>query len=355
MTGEGRLYGWGRSRVAATVLALIAPAVSMGAGRVEIVSTASIRGGQVRIGDIAELRGFADGERSAQLKETILFDAPPPGERRTFHFGEIREALYERGINLGEIELRGAAQVTVTRIRDAGVGDSEKPGGEPGSSGSQTLQAWLLEHIQGQFAEYQGRADIQFSRTQESVRALSLRGPVFEFRMKRDDGPSLGLVSFAVQVLKDHQVQQTVHILAEVALLRTVAVASRSINRGRTIESSDVQLVERRFSRLTHLGQTDLRRIVGYEARRFMDRGKLIDDRDVKEVPLVRRHELVTVWNRSGGLAIRTVGKALGSGGLGDSIEIKSERSGERYPARIVGVRTVEAGAVVRTGAGENG
>ena len=355
MTGQGRLHGWGRSRGVAAILALMAPALSTGAGRVEINSVASIRGPHVRIADIAELRGFGEGEPAAQFKELILFDAPPPGERRTFHVREIREALYDRGVNLGEIELRGSARVTVTRVRDAENADPGHSGGAPGSSGSQTLQVWLLEHIQRQFAEYQGRADVQLSHTQDAVRALSRRGPECEFRMKDDRGPRLGVVSFAVQVLRDHRVQQTVHILAEVALLRTVAVAARPINRGRTIEPSDMKLVERRFGRLTHLGQTDPTRIVGYEARRFIDRGNLINNRDVKEVPLVRRNELVTVWNRSGGVAIRTVGKALGSGKLGDAIEIKSERSGERYLARIVGVRTVEAGSAVESGAGENG
>jgi flagella basal body P-ring formation protein FlgA len=75
---------------------------------------------------------------------------------------------------------------------------------------------------------------------------------------------------------------------------------------------------------------------------RFIERGELISLRDVKPVPLVRRNDLVTVWNRRGAVVVRTVGKALGTGALGQEIEVKSERSGRKYLARVTGVRTVE-------------
>ena len=94
--------------------------------------------------------------------------------------------------------------------------------------------------------------------------------------------------------------------------------------------------------RLDQIGETDLRLIAGQEARRFIERGELVCLRDVKPTPLVHRNELITVWNRRGAVVVRTVGKALGTGALGEQIEVKSERSGKRYLARVSGLRTVE-------------
>jgi flagella basal body P-ring formation protein FlgA len=49
---------------------------------------------------------------------------------------------------------------------------------------------------------------------------------------------------------------------------------------------------------------------------------------------------------------LKTVGKALGTGGAGEVIEVKSERSGRVYAARITGERVVEvAGAAGGEGA----
>jgi flagella basal body P-ring formation protein FlgA len=337
--------GWARAAVAACLVLGSARAVR--AGNLRLVERASVSGPQVTVGDIAYLEGFFDTEQQASLASLVLFEAPKPGGRKMAGLPEIREALYGLGVNLGEVLLCGSTRVEIRRPWEAGgVSEVEPPAENAGQDriGPVTLETYLRAHIAKQFDDYGGRVEVQFSRTQAANQALSLTIPEFEFRIRDTGGGKLGLVSNTVEVLKENKKVHTIHILANVALVRDVVVAARPINRGLTIEAEDIRMSERRFVRLDQMGEIDARLIVGQQARRFIDRGEMICLRDVKSVPLVRRNELVTVWNRSGAVVIRTVGKALGSGSLGDEVEIKSERSGKRYLAKVTGVRTVEVG-----------
>jgi flagella basal body P-ring formation protein FlgA len=325
----------------AALAALVAgPGPEVQAGQLRFVERADVTGPQVTLGELAYLEGFFDSECETALADTVLFEAPEPGRRRVVDLREVREALYAAGINLGEVLLCGASRIEIRRPQgaddasgSAGQGDIERPN---------TLEDYLRAHIVASFREYDGKVEVRFSRTQAANKALDLSGPEFEFRLPPAGPPKLGLVSCAVEILREGRSLQTVHVLANVLLVRSVAVAARPINRGRIISAEDIHMSERRFSRLDQIGETDSRRLAGQEAVRFIERGELISLRDVKPVPLVRRNDLVTVWNRSGAVVVRTVGKALGTGALGQEIEVKSERSGKKYLARVTGVRTVE-------------
>lgn len=337
-------HGWGLACGAGLACALWSSVAAAEAGRVELLANATVSGPGIRVGDLGRLREFSDEQERAALESLVLFESPAAGDRRIVFLDEIREALYSQGVNLGQVILGGSARVEVRRSAGSGVPTESvaADGGEPRPAGSGTLEAFLRSSIQKRFSNYAGRVEVRFSRTQAASRALSLRAPEFEFRLEDKGEARLGVASYAVQVIREGERVQTVHVLADSALIRKVAVAVRAINRGRTIERSDVGMSERRFTRLDRIGRSDVGQVVGQQARGFIEQGKMIGVRDVKAVPLVKRNELVTVWNRRGSVSVRTVGKALSSGSLGEEIEVKSERSGKRYTARITGLRTVE-------------
>jgi len=338
--------GWWIGLAAVAGLGL-GPVASLSAGNLRFVERATISGPQVTLGDVAYLEGFFDTEQEAALAAMVLCEAPAPGRRQVVETPELRETLYRLGVNLGEVLLSGSTRVEIRRPHgadDLAGGHSEAQEDHPLPNAAPTLEAYLREHIAEQFADYGGRVEVQFSRTQAANTALSFTRPEFDFRVLAGAAPKLGLVSYAVEVFKETERLQTLHILANVSLVRTVVVAARPINRAGLVDSEDIRMSEQRFVRLDQIGETDSRLIVGQEARRFIERGELISLREVKATPLVRRNELVTVWNRRGAVVVRTVGKALGTGALGEEIEVKSERSGKRYLACVTGMRTVEVG-----------
>ena len=333
--------------VATAALVILLAAGDARAGTIRVLAQCVVDQPQVTLGDVAQLRAFPDRAQESMLAELVLFDAPEPGTRAVYSAAEIREQLYAHAVNLAEVLLTGSARVQVTR-----PGDIEAPNGEPGNepgagaaaaTGPPTLERAIRRFVRERLADMGGAADLQLSRTQAANKALALAGPEFDFRVRSSNVRRLGLVSFEVDILRGREQVQTLHILGELALRRSVVVAAKPINRGQVVSEEHVRLAERRFRRPEQLGETDPQQVRDKEARRFIDRGAMITARDVKTIPLVRRGDLVTVWNRSSGVSLKTVGKALGTGGLGEVIEVKSERSGRRYAARITGGRTVEA------------
>ncbi len=332
----------------ASVLAVFAMcAVATGTATAQCVTVrllpeVRVDGDIVRLADVAALSVVCEAEMYVAVGAVVLGDAPKPGGRLLLSVADVREQLYDQQINLADVRLVGSSAVRVTRTMPADAEPLEAALSAEDPAQIPTLEAAIRRYVSEQLADLGGAPDVQFSRTQSAAQALSLARPEYDFRIRSSNVRDLGLVSFEVEVLRGGEVAQTVPILAQVALVRKVVVAATTINRAQVIDEQHVVRAERRFSRGDHLGETSLSRIVGQEARRFVDRGELVTVRDVKSVPLVRRGDLVTVWNCSGSVRLKTVGKALGGGCLGETVEIKSERSGRRYSARITGPGTVE-------------
>jgi len=347
----------GRGCAAAVGLTLLVGSLASAAS-IRLWPSAVTDGELIRLQDVARLEGFAP-ELRQRAGMVVVARAPQPGGRITITLEDIRQQLYEAGVNLATVLLRGSGSCEVSRPMREPAQPRVKPEPSDASSdrqarwpapagphGPRTLEWALREHIAASLAHLDGRVQVRFSRA--SQQALSLSEPEYTFRIQNRTNRALGLVSFDVQVFRNGTLAQRVPIVAEVALVKPVVVARRPINRGAIIRAKDVALTERRFTRLEDIGLTDLAAVVGQEARRFMERGTLIRARDVRPLPLVRRGQLVTVWNRSGPIVVKAVGKALDSGSYGQVVQVKSERSGQTFYATVSGPRTVVIGPDVQ-------
>ena len=85
-----------------------------------------------------------------------------------------------------------------------------------------------------------------------------------------------------------------------------------------------------------------LETLVGQEVRRAVYAGHVILPGDLGPPTLVRRNDVVTMIFRSGALGLRTEGRALGNGGLGERVEIMNLDSRMVVRAMVTGARQVE-------------
>jgi flagella basal body P-ring formation protein FlgA len=87
---------------------------------------------------------------------------------------------------------------------------------------------------------------------------------------------------------------------------------------------------------------SEVERFVGLEARRPLFAGRVVRASDVQVPRAVRRQEAVTIHFKRGALTLRTEGRAMADGAVGDSVDILLE--GRRAPisARIIGPGLVE-------------
>lgn len=331
---------------------------------VELWPTAVVTADRVLLEDVARIRAAADTSLASALRACEITSSPSPGGLSVIGLDDVSDALVRAGINLTHVILRGSLHCQVSRPsgavstrpvanrarRVAGTpatrpaaglrAATHDDAGTPFADDPGTLDAAVRKFLAARLASLGGEPQIRFSPT--ARRALALAGPAYTFRVRPRSNDLLGLVTLEADVLEGGRVTQTVPIVAEVALLKSIVVTRRPINRGQILEERDLMLVERQFTRVGDIGLSDIQPLLGQEANRFLDSGALIAARDVQSRPLVRRGDLVTVWVRQGGLVVKTVAKALRPGVYGETIEVKNEVTKETFPVTVTGPGTAE-------------
>lgn len=87
----------------------------------------------------------------------------------------------------------------------------------------------------------------------------------------------------------------------------------------------------------------DLGAIIGKQARISMYQGRPIRLSDVGPPTVVERNQIVTMTFRRGALSLRTEGRALDPGGVGDSVRVLNLDSRRTIFATVIGSGHVEA------------
>ncbi len=114
--------------------------------------------------------------------------------------------------------------------------------------------------------------------------------------------------------------------------------AKKKIARGEALSLRNLSKERIRFERFRALPVQDIQ---GLQAKHHITKGKLITERDVERVDLVRRGEFVSVVLKESSLEIDMSAKALQAGTLNDIILIQNRR-GKRLRARVIGKNLVE-------------
>lgn len=307
------------------------------AGTVRMWPTAVVVGDTIVLSDLCELQGF-DRQTEQMLSGLVITTAPAPGETRVVNLEALRSVLSAGGANMARVTLSGAGQCRVTRPsvsvasqsgsvlkrdarRTAGRVSHSAATPRSGADDPTTLRQAVLDHFEAEFARYGGRADVVFDRTAGGT--LGLSGPAYRFAVRRLSGTPLGLVQLQVDVVADGKTVQTVPMVAQVSMYRSVVVAHRAINAGATIQASDVELQSLTFAKLDQLGLDEVFRVIGQRAKRFLSAGTVVQPGQLEQVPLVTRGQLVRLTSVSGSVQVVTSAKAMREGLLGQTIPVR--------------------------------
>lgn len=114
--------------------------------------------------------------------------------------------------------------------------------------------------------------------------------------------------------------------------------ASRTLRVGTVLAAADLRVAKGEDETADALRQE----MVGKEVRRAIYVGRVISERDLGPPTLIRRNDVVTMVYRSGSLGLRTQGRSLGSGGMGETVEILNLDTRLKVRATITGPNRVE-------------
>lgn len=132
-----------------------------------------------------------------------------------------------------------------------------------------------------------------------------------------------------------------IFVTVNTALPAEVVVARHPIQRGDIIGKDDLMLERKDLAKLHKDYYQDSSTLIGQKARRRLSRGAVITPSSTEAVKMVKRGADVQILAMSPKFRIRMKGKALGSGGLGDTIKVKNKSSGRELTGMIIAAGTV--------------
>lgn len=107
----------------------------------------------------------------------------------------------------------------------------------------------------------------------------------------------------------------------------TRPIMKRNVKRGEQITSADIELKSFPPSRIAKTAIAENNEIVGMTAARSMKAGSFIKRGDLITPKLVKKNQLVTLLFEKAGLTLKTRGKAMADGELGETVSVLNIQS----------------------------
>jgi len=119
----------------------------------------------------------------------------------------------------------------------------------------------------------------------------------------------------------------TVYLSAQIQLYGKVIQTTTPLTRGHILKASDLVAAEEDLSRIRYGYFIDKKNLIGKQLKRQLPQGRIIRANYVKSKTLVKRGELVSIIAENTGYSVKMTGTAMGSGALGDRIQVKNSSS----------------------------
>lgn len=153
-----------------------------------------------------------------------------------------------------------------------------------------------------------------------------------------------GAVNMALVVRVNGVLEKNLPLRLIVDAKTEMVVANRQLLTGTVLTEADLSLQLHDVAQAGGLHVRAIEDAVGKKLKAAVRSGGPIRSNQLEKVPVVRSGQLVTIVAESDGFRITVTGRAKGSGGVGDSINVENLDSRKQFPARIVDSTTVEAG-----------
>lgn len=136
----------------------------------------------------------------------------------------------------------------------------------------------------------------------------------------------------------------TIYQNANVQVFDRVMVAGRVLNRGTILRAADLRSERRELSALTGGYEIAPERLVGKRLQRALTAGAVIPPNAVRQVPVVRRGETVTIFVENQGMKVSSSGAALDDGYLGERLQVRNSSSERVVEGMVTEGRRIEIG-----------
>lgn len=197
-------------------------------------------------------------------------------------------------------------------------------------------EAHILKRLEGQ--DLASAPRIVFAELDPRLKLRQCQGPLATY-----DPPSpkdLGRLSIGVRC--DDNPGWSLFVSAQVAADIQVVVSKGALSRNQVLSAEDLDTQVLASERLYGGYIQDLEQVIGKKMRRDLNPGQALSTTMLVLPKAVSFGSLVTLISKSGGFEVRMQGKALGTGGVGESIRVENIKSKRKVSGVILGQNLVE-------------
>lgn len=287
---------------------------------VTLKAAVEIESDAIRLGDIALLEQDTE-DRVRDLGETVVGQAPLPGQTRFVDADYIRIRLRQAGYATDRILFRGADDVRVTR----------KAATLPAARIREAVETAIRNRMPWR-SEGVTISNIRFD---ESLPLPTGRLSYCIVPNRNED--YLGQILIALHLFVDGEPFRKIWVNADISVMADVVVVSRPLGRNQPVETPHIT-VERRD--LAHLPSDAIRRVddvVGNRTTRMLYPGTVMQASMIALPPLVKRGDIVKIVAVSGPMTISATGMVKQQGAKGDLVRVVNTGSNRMITARVTG------------------
>lgn len=332
--GFGGVCGW--------LWASFVGLAAVSAQEIYLLPNAAVSGGIVRLGEVAEIHGGTDEDRSA-LQALPL--QPFSADRPSLTAREIREALVADGWNLLYWQVTGANQVQLNASAGESIGSRRAL-----RTAVATRESRLAVTPAGTrfpptppAAQRTGIVQAQWRETLLEERAVAAQ--TFPASGATPQAPGVAASAPAsVAPTADRSTRPTP--------TSQVWALKQDMSRGQVISADDLEWIT--LPRTTPVGAvTDQEQIIGQVLRSSLPAGRPILSQYLEAIKHVQRGKEVKLVSRLGGIEVSTTARAQADGTIGQTITIESLDRKRQYLGQVVGFSTVEVVSSQQIAGGE--
>lgn len=279
--------------------------------------------------DVLTLADLAEGA-AGPAAEAPLFRAPAIGESGTVQAVRIAEAASRFGLSVAP---SAKPQVFVQRAaRRVGAIDIE-------AALKQALELRYGLDPRGLSIVFDG-APPSLLVAAKNTAPVTVENLAYDRRSRR--------VSAVASVASAPPDQRSSIQIAGAALERVeIAVLTRALSRGETVQAADVTVERRPRESLPADAIADGDALAGQVARRSLAAGSVLRAGDLARPEVVARNDIVTVVYEIPGMTLTLRGRATEAGAEGDSIAVLNMQSKKTLHARVLGPGKVSVSGAV--------
>jgi flagella basal body P-ring formation protein FlgA len=334
-------------------------------GALELRGEATVVGSDVKLKQVCRWSD-ADAPLFASIADLTMAHLADGTAFRVLSVDDIRQTLRDAGTNIAMINFVGQTRCTVTRS-DAPVGphdaindwiaahNSGAAGGalpatrpaaaqptavlasskdEQTNSPFHSLRDLLTADICQRFSIPADQIQMTFNPQDQKV--LGLCEPLFKFDIQPRRALNLGLVSWDVSICSDSATKK-VTIIANARAWQDQVVVARPLAYKQLLRADDFTTRRVLSDSLPAQPLLRLEQCAGEQSAADLKPGTIMIARMVDPVPLVRAGQLITITLTSGSVQIRSVGRAMEQGSLGQSIKVRNETTRDVFDVTVTG------------------